>query len=76
MSGQVYGTAVYADALPGEITVTQDGDETGAKFQGPRDGPPGTRHLVPTPWAHVPGQSWQTDETGAWYIRVYRHAEP
>jgi hypothetical protein len=70
----VYGTAVFEDAKPGVISVTEDGQVYGQAFQGPAAGPPGCRHLAPLPWANVPGQHWSADETGAWHVRVFRHA--
>jgi hypothetical protein len=72
-NGFLYGTAVYADAKPGVITVTQDGQVYAEAFQGPREGPPRIRHLHPTPWKNVPGQGWAQDQTGAFHVRVYRH---
>ena len=74
-NGFIYGTAVYAAARPGVIEITEDGQEYGEPYRGPAEGPPGTRHLVPTPWANVPGQAWEADETGAWHVRVFRHQE-
>ena len=71
----IYGTAVYKDAKPGEIVVTQDGQVYGEAFRGPAEGPPRGIHLAPLPWAGVPGQQWAADETGAWHVRVFRHQQ-
>ena len=74
MSGEVvYGTAVFSDSRPGVIEVTEEGETDSEPYQGPKEGPPGVRHLHPTGWQNVPGQTWDQDQTGAWHVRVFRH---